>query len=106
MLAFATPCCARPRAAATRSGRPATAAAPDVLGRVNPQPGLILVDLMMPVMDGWQFLEPISDHRDLQRIPIVMVSAYRARDRPVSELRSTGGFLSSRSPSTCACSSS
>ena len=34
-------------------------------------PGLILLDLMMPVMDGWQFLDAI--HED---IPIIVTSGY------------------------------
>src|SRR3712207_4648099 len=38
---------------------------------------LILLDLMMPVMNGWQFLETIkSDHQDiLATTPIVITSA-------------------------------
>jgi CheY-like chemotaxis protein len=41
------------------------------------RPCLILLDLMMPVMDGWQFLEVIERERAhvLATIPIVVVSA-------------------------------
>ena len=35
------------------------------------KPGLALLDLMMPVMDGWRFLEALDVH-----LPIVVVSAY------------------------------
>src|SRR5437762_2793351 len=38
-------------------------------------PGLILLDLMMPVMDGWQFrLEQQKDAK-LSDIPVVIISA-------------------------------
>ena len=38
-------------------------------------PCVILLDLMMPVMDGWQFRrEQVQDH-DLAEIPVIVVSA-------------------------------
>ncbi len=41
------------------------------------QPCLILLDLMMPVMNGWQFLDALKvDHQHvLATIPVVVVSA-------------------------------
>lgn len=41
------------------------------------QPCLVLLDLMMPVMDGWQFLDILEkQHRQiLSRLQIVVVSA-------------------------------
>ena len=38
---------------------------------------LILLDLMMPVMNGWQFLEALSSqHQDvLQSVPVIVISA-------------------------------
>ncbi|NEX63068.1 response regulator [Noviherbaspirillum galbum] len=40
------------------------------------EPCLILLDLMMPVMNGWQFLEALQDERFLDyRTSIVVVSA-------------------------------
>ena len=44
------------------------------------QPCVILLDLMMPVMNGWQFREQqIRDPR-LSRIPVVVVTAAGPRD--------------------------
>lgn len=41
------------------------------------RPCLILLDLMMPIMDGWQFLDILKEHREhvLATIPIVVISA-------------------------------
>jgi len=44
-----------------------------------PTPCLILLDLMMPVMNGWQFAEAISKDMTLATIPVVLVTAYADR---------------------------
>ncbi|MEO6238354.1 MAG: response regulator [Vicinamibacterales bacterium] len=41
---------------------------------------VILLDLMMPVMNGWQFREAQAGDPRLARIPVVVVSAAGARD--------------------------
>ena len=46
-------------------------------------PGLILLDLMMPVMNGWEFLEAIKKKEILNTIPIVVVSAYADKARTI-----------------------
>src|SRR4051812_24383918 len=38
-------------------------------------PRLILLDLEMPVMNGWQFLERRRADRALARVPVVIMSA-------------------------------
>ena len=38
-------------------------------------PNLILLDLMMPVMDGWQFRREQVRDADLKTIPVIVVSA-------------------------------
>jgi len=54
--------------------------------RTGEKPALILLDLMMPVLDGWQFIETVLNENDLKEIPIVVVSAVAAvtqmADRP------------------------
>ncbi len=40
------------------------------------RPCLILLDLMMPVMDGWAFLTALDQSDTLVDVPIVIVSAY------------------------------
>jgi CheY-like chemotaxis protein len=39
------------------------------------QPMLILLDLMMPEMDGFQFLDRVRQHENWRTIPIVVVTA-------------------------------
>jgi signal transduction histidine kinase len=43
--------------------------------RASPQPDVILLDLMMPVMDGWQFRVAQKDDPELAKIPVVALSA-------------------------------
>jgi DNA-binding response OmpR family regulator len=38
-------------------------------------PCVILLDLMMPVMDGWQFRQEQVRRRDIAGIPVIIVSA-------------------------------
>ena len=45
-----------------------------------PVPDLIILDLWMPVMDGWQFrAEQIKDPR-LKKVPVIVVTALSDRD--------------------------
>ena len=39
-------------------------------------PDVILLDLMMPIMSGWQLLEVLSQHEMLGRIRVIVVSAF------------------------------
>ena len=49
-----------------------------------PTPCLILLDLMMPVMNGWEFAEIVSKDITLATIPVVLVTAYGDRAREVT----------------------
>jgi CheY-like chemotaxis protein len=42
----------------------------------GPRPCLILLDLMMPVMDGWQFRTEQCKCPELAQIPVVALSAH------------------------------
>jgi CheY-like chemotaxis protein len=55
------------------------------------RPCVILLDLMMPVMDGWQFRKAQSSDADLSRIPVIVVSA-AGRDR-VEQVEADGFLL-------------
>lgn len=47
-------------------------------GRVSEQPGLILLDLNMPRMDGREALELIKKDPELRRIPVVVLTTSKA----------------------------
>ena len=43
--------------------------------RAGHLPGLVLLDLMMPVMNGWEFLEAVAKEPSLKVIPVVVLTA-------------------------------
>ena len=48
--------------------------------RDSPRPGLILLDLNMPRMDGREALERIKRDDDLRRIPVVVLTTSKAEE--------------------------
>jgi CheY-like chemotaxis protein len=61
----------------------------DLLEREEPRPGLILLDLMMPIMDGWQFAALLKANATLAAIPFAVASAvarYEAPSRAIAIL--------------------
>lgn len=46
-----------------------------LLATTAPRPALIVLDLKMPNLDGWQFREAQARHPDLATIPMVVVTA-------------------------------
>ena len=48
----------------------------------GPLPFLILVDLMMPVMDGWTFMEELQKLPAYAAIPVVVITAFTTHDKP------------------------
>jgi len=54
----------------------------NALGEGTP-PALVLLDLMMPVMNGWEFREAMLKDPSLRSIPVVVLSAYLDRSKPI-----------------------
>jgi CheY-like chemotaxis protein len=46
----------------------------DLLVKGKMRPALILLDLRMPVMDGWEFVRVVRCYRRLAAIPIVVIA--------------------------------
>jgi CheY-like chemotaxis protein len=55
-------------------------------------PRLILLDLMMPIMDGWEFRRALRQDTALARIPVVIISADHALPQKASAL-AVDGYL-------------
>jgi CheY-like chemotaxis protein len=49
----------------------------DVL-REDPTPCLVISDLMMPVMNGWELYDEMQSDENLQRFPVLFLSAFPA----------------------------
>lgn len=58
--------------------------------REAPRPCVILLDLMMPRMDGWQFRAEQSRDPTLEGIPVVILSADTAVAAKAKQLKAAG----------------
>jgi CheY-like chemotaxis protein len=54
---------------------------------------VVLLDLMMPVMDGWQFLDARKRDPDLARSPVVLVTAVGGIHLPAVRALGADGAL-------------
>ena len=66
----------------------------DQLGRALPS--LILLDLMMPVMDGFEFLMELRKRDDLREIPVVVVTAKDLTDEDRARLDGDVAYMLSK----------
>jgi CheY-like chemotaxis protein len=62
----------------------------DKLARADAPPCLILLDLMMPIMDGRSFREQQLQTPQLASIPVIVFSAYRDVARTATEMNVAG----------------
>jgi CheY-like chemotaxis protein len=64
----------------------------ELMRRSNSLPRLILLDVMMPVMDGWEFRDQQRKDRALAEVPVVVMTAL---DDSVQKALQSGavGFL-------------
>jgi CheY-like chemotaxis protein/anti-sigma regulatory factor (Ser/Thr protein kinase) len=62
------------------------------LARELGRPRLILLDLMMPVMDGWELCAKLRDDPTLAAVPIVVVTSFD-RTRDALSLNGANGYL-------------
>jgi CheY-like chemotaxis protein len=64
----------------------------DLLEASSERPLLIILDLTMPVMDGWEFLLKIDDDPELHKIPVALMSAHPSILRAFDADREEHGF--------------
>lgn len=50
------------------------------------RPKLMLVDLMMPIMDGWQFVRECRKLKNFMRTPVIILSAARNVEESTGDL--------------------
>nr|WP_211485268.1 response regulator [Corallococcus exiguus] len=53
-----------------------------VLAANNDQPCLVLLDLMMPVMDGHEFLHRLREEERYRELPVLMLTAHFSAKAP------------------------
>ena len=63
-----------------------------VLREATPKPCVILLDLMMPKMDGWEFRAEQMKDRTLAQIPIVLLTANGAPRQRAAALQAAGAL--------------
>jgi excisionase family DNA binding protein len=57
-------------------------------------PDLVLLDVMMPKMDGWEMLRRVQERHGVGTIPVIMFSGkVDEQDAPEDTLRSAQGFI-------------
>jgi CheY-like chemotaxis protein len=73
-------------------GAPNGQEAKKLLERARKMPRLILLDLMMPVMDGWDFLMWLEGNPRTSEIPVAIMSAHPSIERALKVSRTDLGF--------------
>ena len=58
------------------------------------QPDVILLDIMMPVMDGWEVLKKLRENKVTQDIPVIIFTAREySNGKALSESKGAAGFV-------------
>jgi DNA-binding response OmpR family regulator len=57
-----------------------------LLAAIESKPDLVVLDVMMPTMDGFEVLRRLKEHTDTREIPVIMLSAKRLEDDVVNGL--------------------
>jgi CheY-like chemotaxis protein len=62
----------------------------EALERLDPAPDLILLDLMMPVMDGWEFAQRLHKLDPKHQAPVIVLSADRNVSAKAKDIGAVG----------------
>ena len=58
--------------------------------RHGARPSVILLDMMMPVMNGWQFRDEMRRHPELADIPVVVLTGDGRAEQKAREIEADG----------------
>jgi CheY-like chemotaxis protein len=61
--------------------------------QVGSRPDLIVLDMMMPNLDGEGFMRALKGHPDLAQVPVFVVSGHHAARQKASEIGASGCFV-------------
>jgi CheY-like chemotaxis protein len=64
----------------------------DYLKTQRQKPGIIILDLMMPIMDGWHFRNHQLQDPDLAKIPVVIITADGNASQKAKAMNATAGL--------------
>jgi CheY-like chemotaxis protein len=78
----------------------------ELMRRSDSLPRLILLDVMMPVMDGWEFRDQQRRDRALSEVPVVVMTAFDDTVQKALQSGAVGFCLSPSSGKLCFGSSS
>jgi two-component system response regulator CpxR len=48
----------------------------------HPKPSVVLLDLMMPIMTGWEFMDALTKSKQFTGLPVLVISAYTHKPLP------------------------
>jgi CheY-like chemotaxis protein len=66
-----------------------------VLANSGPSPQIIFLDVLMPVVDGWDFLTALRRHPRFAGVPVVIITA---RDETATRAKEAGAVAVVRKP--------
>lgn len=58
-----------------------------ILNNKGQEYDLVILDVMMPNMDGWETLKSVRNNKDLEGLPIIMLTALDSEQKEVSGLK-------------------
>jgi len=57
----------------------------ELLVHMKSRPSVLVLDLMMPIMDGWQFLDKKNNSGQFKDLPTLIISATSEKRMPIAQ---------------------